>query len=686
MAIVSFSGSYGSHLKLEVLAGTVSQSVAGNSSTIRLWCNLISDSYASIYGVAAPLTVFVNGTGAIEQTTVNIGTNSKQLHWVHEYTVPHNSDGTKTVPLSLKLDINAAGYGSAEYSWNYTLQTIPRASTISASSGALGSAMTLNIDRKSDSFKHTVRYNWQGKTGTIGTGIDTSVSYTPPLTFANDIPNTTSGAITFYCDTYNGSSLIGTNQTVVNLSVPSSVVPTIGGLTLEETATAMQGISTATEFAQVLSRVKATVTGASGVYGSTISTYSISVVEQGMTINTNGGVFDFFKNNGTFTVRAVVTDSRGRTSANKDVSITVKEYFSPTGSFNVVRSGANKDKLTVTRNVKVAPLNIGGINQNKLTIQFKYALHNSTSWTNSTGNANENLASTFELVNSQASLVETFLTTKSYDLIMVVSDKFLTSEIKNSIGTVVIPYAVTKDGFGIGKAPEIVNAVDSAYPYYYNGNEIQNHKLSNSDGTAILLSDGYDLNNLEKTGFYSVQSPINAPTVSGAHNWKYIKVIRQTYSNSWILQEITDFNGVFYAYRVKKDGTWTPWKQIITDGSNPTFGTVLQTSKFNTTITGPYSTTLDAVRIGNLVTINLSRKVYTFSSNEYSLMNETIPSGFRPCIEAVLIMQANSGSATSGTASMHFNPDGSIRLTNGITSAKVWTGTVSFLTTDPFPS
>lgn len=686
MAIVNFSGSYGSHLKFEVLAGTVSQSVTGNSSKIRLWCNLISDSYASIYGVTAPLTIYVNGGSGIAQTNININTNSKITLWQEEYTIPHNSDGTKTVSLGLKLDINAAGYGSAEYSWNYTLQTIPRASTISASSGVLGSAMTLNIDRKSDSFKHTVRYNWQGKTGTIGTNIDTNVSYTPPLTFANDIPNTTSGAITFYCDTYNGSSLIGTNQTVVNLSVPSSVVPMIGGLTLEETATAMQGISTATEFAQILSRVKATVTGASGAYGSTISTYSISVVEQGMTISTNGGVFDFFKNNGTFTVRAVVTDSRGRTSANKDVSITVKEYFSPTGTFTVVRSGANKDKLTVTRNVKVAPLNIGGVNQNSLTIQFKYALHNSTSWTNSTGNANENLTSTFELVNSQASLAETFLTTKSYDLVMVVSDKFLTSEIKNSIGTVVIPYAVTKDGFGIGKAPEIVNAVDSAYPYYYNGNEIQNHKLSNSDGTAIILSTGYDLNNLEKTGFYNVYSPINAPTVSGASGWNYIKVIKHTYSNNWILQELTDFNGVISAWRVKINGTWTAWKQTVTNGSSPTFGTVLQTSKFNTTITGPFSTTLDAVRIGNLVTINLSRKVCTFSSYEYSLMNETIPNGFRPCIESVLIMQANSGSTTSGTASMHFNSDGSIRLTNGITSAKVWTGTVSFLTTDPFPS
>ena len=76
MAIVNFSGTYGNHLKLEVLAGTVSQSVPNNSSVIRIWCNLISDSYASVYGVTAPLVVQVNGGGAIEQVSVNIAPSS----------------------------------------------------------------------------------------------------------------------------------------------------------------------------------------------------------------------------------------------------------------------------------------------------------------------------------------------------------------------------------------------------------------------------------------------------------------------------------------------------------------------------------------------------------------------------------------------------------------------------------
>lgn len=686
MAIMNFSGAYGNHLKLEVLSGTVSQSVSGNSSVIRIWCNLISDSYASVYGVTAPLTVYVNGTGAIEQVTVNISPNSKQLLWVKEYTVPHNSDGTKTVPLSLKVDINAAGYGSAEYRWDYQLATIPRASPISASNGVLGSAMTLTIDRKSSSFTHTVRYNWQGATGTVGTGIDTSTSYTPPLTFASNIPNSTSGTITFYCDTYSGSTLIGTSQTTATLTVPGSVIPTVSGLTLEETATAMNGISTSTEFAQILSRVKATVNGASGVYGSTIKSYSITVVNQNLTLTENGGVFDYFKNNGTFIVRATVTDSRGRTSSNKDVTINVREYFSPVGSFSVARSGANKDKLTVTRNAKVAPLNIGGANKNTLSIQFKYAQRGSSAWTNSTGNANENLTSTFELINSQASLVETFSTTKSYDLIMVVSDKFFSSEVKVSVGTVTIPYAVTKNAFGIGKAPEIANSVDSAYQYYYNGNPIQLYKLTNSDGTAILLSDGADLNSVTDPGLYNGNNLLHAPTGYGAWGFVYIRVTKHTGNNGYVLQEAIDFNGAVSAFRVQIGGVWKDWQYYAVQNTATNFTSVNQTKVYTTSVTLPGSLVATASRIGNLVTLMLIRNAKTLPVCEYTTQSSTIPSGYRPTSEAHFSISANSGSSVSGTGIIHISNDGTIKLTNGIGDSKVWTGTITYLTSDTFPA
>lgn len=685
MAIVNFSGSYGSHLKLEVLSGTVSQSVSGNSSVIRIWCNLISDGYASVYGVTAPLTVYVNGTGAIEQVGVNIAQNSKQLLWVKEYSVPHNSDGTKTVPLSVKVDINTGGYGSAEYRWDYQLATIPRASPIRASTGTLGSAMTLTIDRKSSGFTHTVRYNWQGTTGTVGTGIGTSTSYTPPLSFANNIPNSTSGTITFYCDTYSGSTLVGTSQATATLTVPSSVVPTTGGLVLEETAAAMKGISTSTEFAQILSRVKATVTGAAGTYGSTIKSYSITVVDQNLTVTTNGGVFDYFKNNGTFTVRATVTDSRGRTSANRDVTINVREYFSPVCWFSVARSGTSRDKLTVTRNAKVAPLNIGGANRNTLSIQFKYALRGSSNWTNSTGNANENLTSTFELVNSQASLVETFSTTRSYDLLMVVSDKFLSSEVKVSVGTVTIPYAVTKNAFGIGKTPEIVNSVDSDFQYYYNGNPIQHHKLTSNDGRSPYNADGtVDLNTKTVNSFFSCNAPVSGPIVRTGANQFYVSVYSE--SDNYLSQQAIQKNSGRMFTRTRHDGAWTAWIEYASLNSVVEFTAVNQTKVYTKDISMPFGLVATASRIGNLVTLTLKRDAKSITAYEYATMTETVPSGYRPTAMAHFSITANSGSSVSGTAIIHIASDGAIRLTNGITLAKVWTGTITYLTSDPFPS
>lgn len=685
MAIVNFSGVYGSHLKLEVLAGTVSQSVSGNSSVIRMWCNLISDSYASVHGVTAPLTVYVNGTGAIEQVSVNIAPNSKQLLWVKEYTVPHNSDGTKTVPLSLKVDINVGGYGSAEHRWDYQLATIPRASPIRSSTGVLGSAMTLTIDRKSSSFTHTVRYNWQGTTGTVGTGIGTSTSYTPPLSFANNIPNSTSGTITFYCDTYSGSTLVGTSQTSVTLTVPNSVVPTIGGITLEETASAMKGISTSSEYAQILSRVKATVTGASGAYGSTIKSYSITVVDQNLTLTTNGGVFDYFKNSGTFIVRATVTDSRGRTSSNKDVTINVREYFSPVGAFSVARSGASRDKLTVTRNAKVAPLNIGGANKNRLSIQFKYAQRGSSTWTNSTGNANENLTSTFELVNSQASLVETFSTTRSYDLIMVVSDRFLSSEVKVSVGTVTIPYSVTKNAFGIGKTPETVNSVDSAWQYYYNNKPIQHHQLTDNSGRSPYNASGtVDLNTKTINSFFSCNEPVNGPSV-GSGSPQFYAAIYSEADNFVAQQLIQKGNGRMFT-RTCHRGTWGDWIEYAPLNSVAEFTSINQTKVYTRDITMPGGLVASAHRIGNLVTLTLKRDAKTLPVCEYATQSVTVPSGFRPTAEANFSITANSGSTVSGTGVIHIAIDGTIKLTNGLDTAKVWTGTVTYLTSDPFPA
>lgn len=85
---------------------------------------------------------------------------------------------------------------------------------------------------ESSSFTHTLTYTFGNATGTIATKTSsTSVSWTPSLTLANQIPNSTSGTVTITCSTYNGSTLIGSTTCTATLSVPSSVIPTMTSLT-----------------------------------------------------------------------------------------------------------------------------------------------------------------------------------------------------------------------------------------------------------------------------------------------------------------------------------------------------------------------------------------------------------------------------------------------------------------------
>lgn len=127
-------------------------------------------------------------------------------------TVGHNADGTKSFPFSATFNPNNGLHGVITVSGNIGLATIPRSSSVSVGIGTIGSALTININRQSSSFKHTVRYVWGNKSETIATNVDTSTTWTIPLDFANDIPDSTSGTGTIYVDTYSGSTKTGTQQ------------------------------------------------------------------------------------------------------------------------------------------------------------------------------------------------------------------------------------------------------------------------------------------------------------------------------------------------------------------------------------------------------------------------------------------------------------------------------------------
>ena len=264
-------------------------------------------------------------------------------------TVTHKSDGSLSGYVKVYFDAPTTSGGwspsssSCSTGWT-TCTTIARASSISGLSGnQLNSGVSVTIDRKSSSFTHKVEYKFvnSGWT-TVSSNTATSCSFTPPLSLASQIPSATSGALTVRVTTYNGSTQIGSSVTKsINLSVPSTVVPSISGLTatrIDNDVPSSWGI-----YVKGISQVKITASGASGSYGSTISGYSIS--GPGLYTNSSSGTSGQLSSTGTQTYTCTVTDSRGR-KASKSVSITVVDYSYPSISMSVERCKSDGTKDT----------------------------------------------------------------------------------------------------------------------------------------------------------------------------------------------------------------------------------------------------------------------------------------------------------------------------------------------------
>lgn len=152
----------------------------------------------------------VEGSGVYYFGTKTITeTNSDQY-------VQHNDDGTASVTITTTL-YNGYLKLNKTLSTTVSLPTIPRKSTVTATNTTIGTACSININQKSDSFTHTLNYSFGNLNGTIATGVKYSYGWTIPTNFYSQIPNASSGTITINCDTYNGGTLIGSSSTTATI-------------------------------------------------------------------------------------------------------------------------------------------------------------------------------------------------------------------------------------------------------------------------------------------------------------------------------------------------------------------------------------------------------------------------------------------------------------------------------------
>lgn len=563
--MAKFSNSSGS-LYLNVYVDQGSQSITANTSTVN-W------------------RITVSRTGAYYthnhqgDSTLSLNLDGRNVHYSYptwetsgeEYTlasgsstISHNADGTKKLPISCTFNPNNGLHGTITVSASLSLTTIPRSSSVSVSPGVIGSSVTININRQSSSFKHTVRYSWAGKSGTIATNVDTSATWSIPIDFANDIPNSASGTGTIFVDTYSGNTKTGTQSTTLTASVPSNVKPTFTGVSLSDLNGAAQNlIPNGNTFIQVISNIKVAFNGAVGSYGSSITGYYAEIIGKNQSTSSNGGSLGIMNYHGTIKIRASVSDSRGRWSDSREVSVTVLEYFAPALSFSIARTGSTSSTLTATRNAKIAPLAVSGSQKNTMTLTFKVARLGTTNFKADTGPATGSWTSISNLVNSRANLAGNYLANQSWVVIGTLEDKFTRTEFMVNVATESVVFSYDRSGVGVNKIRER-GALDVKGDIYANDQPIQQYQLINNDGGLSKGSAQWDdVWNKQGTEFgWRSDKYDDNPT---GNDWGL-------YQNFWLdsWKGVQFFTGVtsnrFFFRTYNNDSRWRPsqWKEIAT--------------------------------------------------------------------------------------------------------------------------
>lgn len=186
------------------------------------------------------------------------------------------------------------------------------ASRVACASFNIGTNTAITITRDNKAYTHTLKYSFNGATGTIVTKTtQTTYVWTPPAsTLYAKIPNTTSGYGTITCETYNGNTLVGTTTCgFYAYTVKSACVPTVSGTVVDTNAKTIALTGNSSTLVCYLSKPKATLT-ASAKNSATIKTIQIDNA-WGLVSTTSPYTFDTVYND---TFRFKATDSRGYTT------------------------------------------------------------------------------------------------------------------------------------------------------------------------------------------------------------------------------------------------------------------------------------------------------------------------------------------------------------------------------------
>lgn len=320
--------------------------------------------------------------GSVSDTSwTDVGGDTSDMYWSN---VKHNDNG------SLTITANASGDrilgGTFDNSITIELPTIARASKPTATPnpltiGSSGATLTVNTNRKSSSFMHTVKvqcgsWSWTSTARSVGTSVNVTVPYTVIAQFSATSKTATA---TVTCTTFSGSTQIGSAQTCsVTLQINSADDhANVGTVTIQDTNARTSAVTQDNSiYIANISTLEATIPlTVSGSYtelaqavvtcGTKSQTYSLSGTTATIT-------FEFDKvNAGSLTVTA--KDKRGNTVSSTK-TWTLIQYQPVTATATVSRPSAT-GSVGVGKLTGMAYGGSFGATQNSLTITVDFKKH-----------------------------------------------------------------------------------------------------------------------------------------------------------------------------------------------------------------------------------------------------------------------------------------------------------------------
>lgn len=429
-----------------------SQSVANNTSTI-YWTVMSAGGTGSQYSyvMTGPVTVNIAGVtvySRADRFAMHVG----EPLGSGSFTLTHNSDGTQSFSAWAEAAIYTYAISSTRYDYYVKLPQIPRASSISVSGTTIGSPITISISKAGSSFTHTLEYKFGNKSGTIATKTSSSsVSWTPPIDLALQIPSSQYGTGTLKCITYNGGTIIGEKTINFMLYVQNSMKPSINRFTSSIDRTNPSGCGM---YVKNNSAVTWTV-DAVGSYGSTITKCVIN--GQNLSETKTGSATSYSMTSHTLTVAGkqtytvTVTDSRGRTASTTG-EITIIDYNPPTiTSITSFRSNAdgsmNGSGQYVTHQLNASFYTLNGNNNIKIKAYSKKRSDATYSELNSVvvkDDASDRTSYTYTYKNAS------FAVDTAYDFKIVISDSVgQYAMFYTNVGTKNVPLNISGDNSSI---------------------------------------------------------------------------------------------------------------------------------------------------------------------------------------------------------------------------------------------